>query len=668
MCGIAGLSWHYPERLPDIAEVRRMVDVLAHRGPDDSGLYHSELGLLDDYQLRRSNATGTNGSERGAILGHRRLSIIDLSGGRQPISNEDGSVWIVLNGEIYNYRELRSDLQSRGHQFATESDTEVIVHLYEEYGDDCVLHLRGMFAFAIWDKRQTRLLLVRDRLGQKPLVYRHHSGRVDFASELKGLLQLHDSPREINPVAIDQYLTYQYVPHTSSILRSYSKLPPAHLATFENGKFTTRRYWQPPYELNDGQKHAAKVTSSKESVRRALRETLTEAVRLRMRSDVPLGAFLSGGIDSTIITGLMQEQSDQSVHSFSIGFPVAKFDERTFARQAAEHLGTIHHEKVVEPSALSILPKLIWHYDEPLSDSSAIPMMYLSEMTREFVTVALSGDGADELFAGYDRYRAVQLAAVFDYLPRPVRSLFASRLWQRIPASVEQKSFRRRLKRFLDALGESPQRRYLNWINIFDQARRREVYSDSMLKQLGDADAASFLENAYTECPSRDFVTQTTCADVLTYLPCDILAKVDIASMAYGLECRSPFLDHHVAELAARMPLKFKRKGKQGKQILLDTFGDLLPASIQNRPKMGFGVPLDSWFRNELRPLLFDVLLDRKSLDRGWFRPEAVRQLVDEHVTAKWDHSYRLWNLLILELWQQTFLDSSVAPTGPGSL
>jgi asparagine synthase (glutamine-hydrolysing) len=667
MCGIAGLSWHHPERLPEIAEVRRMVDVLAHRGPDDSGLYHSELGLLDDSERRRSNAISTNGSERGAILGHRRLSIIDLSGGRQPISNEDSSVWIVLNGEIYNYRELRRDLQSRGHRFATESDTEVIVHLYEEYGDDCVLHLRGMFAFAIWDKRRTRLLLARDRLGQKPLVYRHHGGRVDFASELKGLLQLHDSPREINPVAVDQYLTYQYVPHTSSILRGYSKLPPAHLATFENGKFTTRRYWQPPYELNDGQKHAAKVKPSKEPVCRALRETLTEAVRLRMRSDVPLGAFLSGGIDSTIITGLMQELSDQPVHSFSIGFPVAKFDERTFAREAAEHLGTIHHEKVVEPSALSILPKLIWHYDEPLSDSSAIPMMYLSEMTREFVTVALSGDGADELFAGYDRYRAVQLAAVFDYLPRPVRSLFASRLWQRIPASVEQKSFRRRLKRFLDALGESPQRRYLNWINIFDQTRRREVYSDSMLEQLGDADAASFLESAYAECPSRDFVTQTTCADVLTYLPCDILAKVDIASMAYGLECRSPFLDHHVAELAARMPLRFKRKGKQGKQILLDTFGDLLPASIQNRPKMGFGVPLDSWFRNELRPLLFDVLLDRKSLDRGWFRPEAVRQLVDEHVTAKWDHSYRLWNLLILELWQQTFLDSSVAPTGPRS-
>lgn len=670
MCGIAGLSWYRPQRLPDIAEVRRMVDVLAHRGPDAAGLYHSAAGLLNRSNSHNAASSQPAASECGAILGHRRLSIIDLAGGRQPISNEDGSVWIVLNGEIYNYRELRSDLKSRGHHFATESDTEVIVHLYEEFGDDCVHQLRGMFAFAIWDCRRSRLLLARDRLGQKPLVYRHHAGRVDFASELKGLLQLKDAKREINPIAIDQYLTYQYVPHTSSILKGYSKLSPAHLATYENGKLHVRRYWTPPYEpetsKSEGEIRPDQTTQTE--VKIELRDTLTEAVRLRMRSDVPLGAFLSGGIDSTIITGLMHELSDQPVHSFSIGFPVAKFDERIFAREAAEHLGTIHHEKVVEPSALDILPKLIWHYDEPLSDSSAIPMMYLSEMTREFVTVALSGDGADELFAGYDRYRAVQLAGAFDFLPKPVRSLFASRLWQRIPASVEQKSFRRRLKRFLDALGEEPQRRYLNWINIFDHSRRREIYSDSMIEQLGDADAASFLENAYTECPSRDFVTQTTCADVLTYLPCDILTKVDIASMAYGLECRSPFLDHNVVELAARMPLKFKRKGKQGKQILLDTFGDLLPASIQNRPKMGFGVPLDSWFRNELKPLLFDVLLDQKSLDRGWFRPEVVRKLVDEHVTARWDHSYRLWNLLILELWQQTFVDATTIPTKPASL
>jgi asparagine synthase (glutamine-hydrolysing) len=559
MCGIAGLSWSNPERVPSIAEVRRMVDVLQHRGPDDSGIYHSQIGLLGRNSVL--DASGSTASQcgaaslRGVILGHRRLSIIDLAGGRQPLSNEDGTVWVALNGEIYNYRELRSNLQSRGHRFATESDTEVIVHLYEEYGDDCVLHLRGMFAFSLWDQRRSRLLLARDRLGQKPLVYRYHAGRVDFASELKALLQLQDSPRDINPVAIDQYLTYQYVPHTGSILKGYSKLPPGHLATFEDGKLSIRRYWSPPYEpeVTPGEAKLAfsgeKTTAAE--VRSGLRETLTESVRLRMRSDVPLGAFLSGGIDSTIITGLMQELSEQPVHSFSIGFPVAKFDERSFAREAARHLGTIHHEKVVEPSALSILPKLIWHYDEPLSDSSAIPMMYLSEMTREFVTVALSGDGADELFAGYDRYRAVRLAAAFDYLPRPIRCLFASRFWQRIPASVEQKSFRRRLKRFMDALGEEPQRRYLSWINIFDHSRRREIYSDRMIEQLGDADAASFLQSAYAECPSRDFVTQTTCADVLTYLPCDILTKVDIASMAYGLECRSPFLDHKVAELRA---------------------------------------------------------------------------------------------------------------------
>lgn len=664
MCGIAGLAWSSPQRFPDFAEVRNMVDVLSHRGPDDSGFYHSRHGLMESAAGDSWSSEGPGAT--GAILGHRRLSIIDLSSGRQPLSNEDGTVWIALNGEIYNYQELRTELETRGHRFATQADTEVIVHLYEELGDDCVERLRGMFAFAIWDQKRERLLLARDRLGQKPLFYRHHGGRLDFGSELKALLQLQDSPREIDPVAVDQYLTYQYVPHPTSIFRGYSKLSPAHVATFGQGQLTVKKYWEPAYELSREQAEAsARVASAGGSLSKAVRQVLTEAVRLRMRSDVPLGAFLSGGIDSTIITGLMQELSEEPIHSFSIGFPVEQFDERSFAREAANHLGTIHHEKVVEPSALSILPKLIWHYDEPFSDSSAIPMMYLSEMTREFVTVSLSGDGADELFAGYDRYKAVLIGAKFDRLPKPVRSLLASRVWQRLPASVEQKSFRRRLKRFIDALGESPQRRYLRWICIFDEHRRRDLYSDYMANQLAHADAESFLADAYSQFPSRDFVTQTTAADVLTYLPCDILNKVDIASMAYSLEARSPFLDHHVVELASWMPLGKKLRGKQGKRILIETFGDLLPDSIQRRRKMGFGVPLDHWFRNELKPLLYDVLLASRSLDRGWFRPESVRRLVDEHVSGKWDHNYRLWNLLVFELWQRTYVDSATCLKEP---
>ncbi len=674
MCGIAGACWSNNRKPLSVIDLKRMTAVLAHRGPDDSGIYHSlyptdapRMGA-NQYELpRRSFGVG-------AALGHRRLSIIDLEGGHQPLSNEDGTVWIAFNGEIYNYRELRPRLEAQGHHFRTSSDTETIVHLYEQYGPDCVEHLRGMFAFAIWDVENQQLLLARDRLGQKPLFYRAADGRLLFASELKALLQVSDSPRQLNLQAIDFYLTYQYVPHPNCILQGYNKLPPAHWAIYSNGELKVRRYWSPPYSLkatptgppatqeHDNDNRTTKQWQSK------LRETLTEAVRLRMRSDVPLGAFLSGGIDSTIIAGLMQEISKSPVDTFSIGFPVKQFDERLYAREAARHLATQHHESIVEPAALEILPKLIWHYDEPFADSSAIPMMYLSQMTRQHVTVALSGDGGDELFAGYNRYQAVRLGTMFDRLPRPLQVLLTSRVWQQIPSSVRQRSFRRRLKRLLAALAEKPERRYLTWISIFDDERRRTLYCEDFQAQINGNDSGEFLFNAYGECPSRDFVTRTTCADVLTYLPCDILTKVDVASMAYNLECRSPFLDHRVVELAARMPIELKQRRMTRKRILIDTFGDLLPASIQKRSKMGFGVPLGHWFRNELKPLLQDVLLDRASLDRGYFKPHAVSQLIDEHVNGRWDHSHRLWTLLCLELWHRMFLDPLTSPADCPSL
>jgi asparagine synthase (glutamine-hydrolysing) len=655
MCGIAGAAWTADGDPISAETLARMTDAVAHRGPDDDGAYFSP-------------AAPQRGAA-GVALGHRRLSIIDLAGGHQPLANEDGTVWIVFNGEIYNFAELRGQLESRGHAFRTHSDTETIVHLYEEHGAACLEHLRGMFAFAVWDDRRKSLFLARDRLGQKPLVYREDNGRLLFASELKALLQVPGVPRTIDPRAVDSFLTYQYVPHPDCILQGFSKLPPGHFAVYENGRLRVERYWSPPFTCAyDGLPRPSSQTSDQQDGlgrpsyeeprqwRTELRDTLTEAVRLRLRSDVPLGAFLSGGIDSTIITGLMQQLSETAVHTFSIGFPVQEFDESSFARETAAFLGTDHHEFLVEPHALEILPKLIHHYDEPFADSSAIPTMYLSQMTRREVTVALSGDGGDELFAGYDRYRAVRLATKFDHLPRPLRSLIASPMWQRIPASVEQKSFRRRLKRFLAALGEPPERRYLTWVSIFDAARRSQLYTDEFRAALNGHDSTAFLLEAYAECPDRDFTTRTTCADVLTYLPCDILTKVDIASMAYGLECRSPFLDHRVAELAARMPLELKLRGKQGKRILRETFADLIPPSIARRPKMGFGVPLDRWFRNELRPLLHETLLSEQALSRGLFRPETVKQLVDEHVTGRWDHSYRLWALLVLELWQQTWL------------
>jgi asparagine synthase (glutamine-hydrolysing) len=674
MCGITGVAWKKGAEPVADAVAWRMTDVLAHRGPDDAEIYQSFAGRRLSRTDPPALGDGAPPDGPGAVLGFRRLSIIDLSTGRQPLSNEDETVWIAFNGEIYNYRELRPDLEARGHRFGTHSDTETIVHLYEEYGTDCVQHLRGMFALAIWDDRKKRLFLARDRLGKKPLFYRLEPDRLLFASELKALLQYPGAPRQLNAAAVDMYLTYQYVPHPHCIFEGYHKLPPAHWALYDGGHLTVNRYWTPPYaegppaggSNSDGNGRAtANSAWPPERWQKELRATLTEAVRLRMRSDVPLGAFLSGGIDSTIISGLMQKLSSEPIHTFSIGFPVRQFDETAYAREAAAFLGTRHHEQTVEPHALSILPKLIWHYDEPFSDSSAIPMMYLSEMTRREVTVALSGDGGDEMFCGYDRYRAVGIAGRLDRLPRLVKSFLSAPLWQRLPSSIEQKSYRRRIKRLLAELGKTPERRYLRWINIFDDGRRRDLYSDEFAARVGSADSSEFLMAAYAECPGRDFVTRTTCADALTYLPCDILTKVDIATMAYSLEGRCPFLDHQVAELAARMPIELKLSHSGGKRILIDTFHDLLPPVIQTRAKMGFGVPLDHWFRGELRPLLCETLLDPVSLSRGLFKPESIRRLVEEHDQRRWDHSYRLWSLMCLELWQRTYLDPSEAPVAP---
>jgi asparagine synthase (glutamine-hydrolysing) len=509
-----------------------------------------------------------------------------------------------------------------------------------------------------------------------------------FASELKSLLQIPGAPRDVDPRAVADFVTLQYVPHPRTMLRGYRKLPPAHWAEFDaaTGDLTVRQYWQAPYarpesavdarlvsefgarpesevvtgltpEQHDESARHSPALRSLESAAAALRGTLTEAVRLRMRSDVPFGAFLSGGVDSTIITGLMQQQSGQKVKTFSIGFSVEQFDERSFAREAAAKLGTDHHEFVVDPSAVEMFPRLAWHYDEPFADSSAIPTMYLSQLTRQHVTVALTGDGGDELFAGYKRYLAVELAARIDRLPWILRALLTNPLWQRLPSSARKSSKLPQIKRFLAALGQPPERRYANWMAIFDDARRRSLFSGDFSATMDGYDGASFLLDAYANCTETDFVQRTTCVDVETYLPCDILTKVDIASMAFGLEARSPFLDHHVVELAARMPLSWKLHGGRGKRILIDTFKDLLPESIQTRPKMGFGVPLDHWFRHELRDMVTDTLLDPRTLDRGYFDPAAVRRLLEEHTSSQRDHSSRLWLLLVFELWHRRFVD-----------
>jgi asparagine synthase (glutamine-hydrolysing) len=630
MCGICGVVIGDRSGAVDPAVLRRMTETLRHRGPDDEGHWLAE-------------------PTRHVGLGFRRLSIIDLAGGHQPMSNEDGTVWIVFNGEIYNFQDLRPGLEARGHVFRTRCDTEAIIHLYEEKGERVVDDLRGMFAFAIWDDRKQQLLLARDRLGKKPLSYWLKDGTLVFGSELKAILAWPGVPREVDPVALHHYLTYQYVPHPRTMFAGIAKLPPGHTAVFQDGRLTLRRYWAPDYSLQEERPEAEWCER--------IRHELTEATRIRLMSDVPLGAFLSGGIDSSITVALMSTLSGDPVKTFSIGFEERAFDETSYARLVARRYHTDHHEFIVRPDCLEVLPKLIWYYDEPFADSSAIPTYYVSQMTRQYVTVALSGDAGDECFAGYPRYRAVKLATRFDRLPGAVRGVAGWRVWQRMPASVQQKTWRRRFKKLLLALNQPPEARYLKWISIFDDVAKAALYAPEFARRVEPHPSAEFILAEYAKVPRLDFVGRTTFVDLMTYLPCDILAKVDIASMANSLECRSPFLDHHVVGLAGRIPTRLKLRGMETKYILKKAFADLLPRPILTRPKMGFGVPIAEWFRGELAGFLRETLLSQRALGRGYFLPAEVRRYVDEHISRVFDHGYRLWALLVLELWHQRFID-----------
>ncbi len=630
ICGIVGLNGAAGFGGPDIA---RMCEALAHRGPDDSGFH------LSDFK-------GESGPGRVG-LGHRRLSIIDLAKGHQPLSNEDGTVWIVFNGEIYNFQELRPALVAQGHRFRTDSDTEVIVHLYEQKGAECLQELRGMFAFAIWDSSARSLLLARDRIGQKPMCYRIEKKRILFGSEIKSILAAGGVPRELSIEALHHYLTYQYVPHPLTMFRGITKLPPGHYLTWKDGRAEVREYWRPtcrPEPL----KEAECVTR--------VRELLTESVRLRLISDVPLGAFLSGGLDSSIVVGLMAKLSNAPVKTFSIGFAEKRYDELDYARAVARHFKTEHQEFVVRPNAVEIIPKLVWHYDEPFADSSAIPTYYVSQITRRHVTVALTGDAGDEGFAGYPRYLAVKLGLWFDRLPGFLRRALAGKYWQRLPVSVEQKTQRRRLRRLFEALNLPPKERYVRWCAIFDDGRKAALYSPDLRAALAPVASAKIFEEEYAKAPGADFLAATMFVDFMRYLPDDLLFKVDIASMAHGLECRAPFLDHKLVEFIGRIPTDLKLRGFTTKYLLRRAFGEMLPPEILRRPKMGFGVPISDWFRGELQGYLRETLLDPATLRRGYFAPEYVRQLVEDHVAARADHGYRLWALLMFELWHRRFL------------
>lgn len=628
MCGIAGRLNFKSQRPVEAPVVGAMCDLLAHRGPDGSGVW----------------VDGPVG------FGHRRLAIIDLSdAGRQPMSTPDGRLTITFNGEIYNFLDLRERLEALGHVFRSHSDTEAILHAYRQYGPECVTYLRGMFVFAIWDRDERTLFIARDRVGKKPLCYRVDRDGIAFASEPKAFLAEESFEPEADPRALLHYLTYQYVPSSHSAFRGVRKLKPAHTLLIQDGRIEERSYWQLRYQ--------PKRAWTEQDAEAAVREKLEEATRIRLISDVPLGAFLSGGIDSGTIVALMARVSGGKVRTFSIGFEEEEFNELPFARHVAERYGTEHHEFVVRPNALEILPQLVWHYNEPYADSSAIPTFYLAELTRRHVTVALNGDAGDENFAGYQRYLANVLASRWEGVtPGALQGLFRS-AGSRLRRGASSGTFRNKLGRFTEALGEAPDRRYLRWMVHFHPSVHSQLLSPDFQAAVGDEDPSAALVETFARSTGSDLVERMLDADVQHYLPDDLLVKVDIATMAHSLEGRSPFLDHELMELVATMPSAFKLQGTTKKRLLRKIAADLLPASILERPKQGFGVPLERWFREELREMATDLLLGTRSRARGLFQMPFVEDLLRAHLTRERAGHYQIWNLLMLESWFRMFID-----------
>jgi asparagine synthase (glutamine-hydrolysing) len=629
MCGIAGKFHFNPNQPIDSACLTAMTTVAAHRGPDADGFYIAP----------------------GIGLGHRRLSIIDLSTGDQPLANEDRTIWVVFNGEIYNFAEVRAELVAHGHRFRTNTDTEVIVHAYEQWGEGSVERFRGMFAYALWDEPRRRLVLVRDRLGVKPLHYAVTPAGVTFGSEIKSLLEDPVVPRDWSPEALDAYLALQYVPCPQTIYRSIWKLPPAHLLVAENGRVSIRRYWDLTF-TGDGD-----AAREQEYLDR-LDALVTESVRLRLMSDVPLGAFLSGGIDSSVVVAAMVDTSPGRVVTTSVGFDEQAFNELEYARVVARHLGVEQHEKVVDPGntdIVDLLPKLAWHLDEPFADHSAVPTYYVSKAAREQVTVALSGDGGDELWAGYARHRVECWEASARQWLGPGARL-AGRLARNMPLGVKGA---RSLQHLALSPAEACARKHA--YGLFEADAREALYASDFAAEVRDADPFAGFRLAYASCTSPDPVDRALYVDVKTYLVDDIMTKVDKMSMAVSLESREPLLDHKLLEFAATVPASLKLKNGRSKYLLRRLLERRIPKSIVNRPKQGFEAPTGEWLRGPLAPMVNDLLLDGRLRGRGIFDDREVARLWHEHRHGTDDHRHRLWSLVMLELWFRRFVDETPA-------
>lgn len=624
MCGIVGfINKNVEAKAERAALLEKMCCRIVHRGPDEQGVFLDEK----------------------AALGMRRLSIIDLKTGQQPIYDCTGNLAIVFNGEIYNFQELKKDLETRGHRFRTNSDTETIVHLYEEFGARCVEHLRGMFAFAIWDKPAEKLFLARDRAGKKPLFYaKTKNGNFVFGSELKTLLEHAEIERKISLPALDAFLTFGYVPEEFCIFETIEKLPPAHFLEFHNGEIRIEKYWDFPLA-------AEKMRAGESEIVGELQNLLSESVRIRLVSEVPLGAFLSGGVDSSAVVGLMSQFSEKPVKTFSIGFEEDSYDELKFARIAAKHFNTEHHEFVVTPAIVEEIDNLVWHLDEPFSDMSALPTFAVAKMAREFVTVALSGDGGDELFAGYSRYVKHFKSGAQQILPGFVRKNLLSKVAANLPHGA-------RGRNYLHNAALDSTEKYIDSVSHFGELNRRQLYSADLRRKLNGAFGAG--EKVFQRIAQNlpdDSLEQLLYLDSKTYLPADILTKVDRMTMAASLEARAPLLDHKLIEFVARIPADLKMRRAETKYIFKQAVRGIVPDEILDRKKQGFGVPVDVWINEKLRPRIRETLLETRTAARGFFDLKYIELLLQEHADKRRDHAWRLWQLFVFELWQRRFVD-----------
>ncbi len=621
MCGIAGIV-NAEGGSVHAATIHRMCQRIIHRGPDDEGIFVKD----------------------GAGLGVRRLSVIDVAGGHQPVFNEDKTICIVYNGEIYNFREIRLELESRGHRFCTESDTEVIVHLYEEMGRECVQKLRGMFAFAIYDTRRRSLLLARDRLGIKPLHYALADGRLFFASEIKSILAVAPELAVVDQHALGQYFYLGYVPDPATAFLSIRKLPPGHVLEFERGELSLHRYWDLP-------EYGTYQPRNEDECLAEMEHRLTEAVRMRLVADVPLGALLSGGSDSSTVVALMARASSRPVKTFSIGFQNKEFDEAPYARLVAERFGTEHHELIVEPDIVETVETLTRSMEEPFGDSSALPTFLISQMARQHVTVALSGDGGDEAFAGYGRYPLHLQRRNVAWLSESVGRLYRDQLHDRLPYSVPARNL-------AYSVSLPWAQRYLEGVSLQPFDREMSLLSnDFRVAAFDNADALNGLRAYLDVAPAHDPLSQVLYLDTKTYLPGDILTKVDRMSMLASLEVRVPLLDHVFLEWITSLPANWKMRGTKQKYIF-KKLGERIgvPKEVLHRRKQGFALPLDRWMRSDLKDLIVSILLDSTTLSRGYFNSEGIRRLLDEHFQERRDHSPRIWRFLMFEFWQRNFL------------